>query len=534
MNYRPPIQMPARQSFTPQPQGSLRKIEETPSNFLEIAPASPRPPEMMTGVTVCKGGDLTVFDVGVWEIMLSYAYETDQPMQQLEYSVSLKAVTRFLGQDARKELVVKSVQKLREVTLNFGDSEKLDRRFVDVPMVTTWEELGKDDHRICYSFPSPIRQLMRTMPRYAYVELAALTDRAMSSKYSPALYKHLALESHGRQWQAGQANEVFVQLTPDQLADIIDFPRGSVGKLNVGKLKDFAERSIKDLQKVRRFRTSLQVIHEPGRGRTVRYFDFALKLQPPRPQLIRGARVDIAVGGSDDARYRIDSGVWSKAVKLFGRGTVFGGYIEKKFFELWLTVLKEALDKKPRSAGYEDRVFRGESLLTAIQEFGAEQAAWSFFAEEDASPDLAATTSVRDRMESQIARIERMGGKARKLKSVVAADITAEQRRKDRAAQKANADAEARVVVPVGAGGETFEECKKAIIELRGLEDLHYRNILEQIDATDWSGDRQVILRLSTPVADQRTAIKVKPTKTEWSSLLADLTPLMTTEVSYQ
>lgn len=487
---------------------------------------------MMTGVTVCKGGDLNVFDVGVWDIMLSYAYETDQPMQQLEYSVSMKALSRFLGQDARKEQVVKSVQKLREVTLNFGDSDRPDRRFVDVPMVTTWQELTKDDHRICYSFPSPIRQLMRTMPRYAYVELAALTDRAMSSKYSPALYKHLALESHRGQWKPGQANEVFVQLTPDQLAGIIDFPRPSDGTLNIGKLRDFAERSVDDLLKVRRFRTALDVIQESGRGRTIRYFNFTLRLQPPRPQLIRGPRVDVGAGGSDDPQYRIVSGVWAKAVKLFGRGEVFAGYTEKRFFELWLTVLKEALDKKPRSSGYEERVFRGESLLAAIEEFGAEHAAWSLFAEEDADPDLVASTTSRDRIEAQIDRIVRIGGKARKLKKVLAADIAAEQRRKDKAVAKAKADAEARIVVPTGAGGSSFEECREAIIEL-SVEDQRFENILADLDETEWSGTRPIMLQISN--ADGVPEVqKIRPSKSEWTSLLDKFQNHLSKEVIYQ
>ncbi|MGX9991579.1 hypothetical protein ACS4RR_020850 [Rhizobium sp. Z1P35] len=534
MNTQTVLPTLGRKSFRPRPRGSLQILEKQPHKFSEVAPASPRPPEMMTGVRVTKG-KLSVFDIGVWEILLANAYEADPAMERLDYSVSLKAITRFMGEDARKQAVIAAVDKLTAVRLDFCDGDNPDRRFANVQMVTTWQEITRDDHRIEYSFPTPIRKLMRRMPRYAYVELAAIADGSMTSKYSPALYKHLALESHRQKWQPGESNEVFVQLTPDQLGDIIGFPRDAEGNMNTGKLRDFVDRSVEDLKKVRRFRTSIKKVTETGRGKAIRYYIFTLTLQPPRPCLVPGDKVTVADGGPDDPLYQINSGTWAKAVHLFGRGEVFDGYYERRFFELWLAILKEAIDKKPLSAGYDLRTFRGESLLATINEFGAEHALWSMLAEEAADPDLAARVSSTDRMQAQIARIERLGGKAGKLKRMVKVEADAIQRRKDQAVAEAKALAEAALVIPNGAGGGTFEDCVKAVIQLNEIEEGRWQEVIEDVEEMQvrWTGNRQVLLRLFTTSGSHRSTFRVKPTKTEWSELLSTLETI-TAEVTYQ
>jgi len=524
-----------RKFFRPGPQGSLQILEKQPHKFSEVAPSSPRPPELMTGVRVNNSGKntLSVFDIGVWELLLSYAYEVDPDMQQLEYSVSLKAITRYMGEDARKQSVIAAVGKLKFINLDFGDSDNPDRQFIGVPMVSMWQEMTKDDHRIEYSFPSPIRKLMRRMPRYAYIELAAIADGSMSSKYSPALYKHLALRSHEIRWQPGTANELLVQLTPHELADIIGFPRDADGDMNTGKLRDFVDRSVDDLKKVRRFRTTVERVTESGRGKAIRYYNFTLTLQPPRPQLVRGETISIADGGPDDPRYQINSGIWPKATRIFVTDDVFAGYDERRFFELWLAALKEAIERKPLSAAYDLRTFRGDSLLAAIEEFGPEHAAWSLLSEEAASPDLATCLSSIDRKQAQIARIERLGGKASKLKRLIKVEADALQRSKDQAVAQAKALAEAALIIPAGAGGSTFENCVKAVIQLIEIEDLPWQRLIEQIEERRWTGNKQIVLRLYTTGGRHRSTFKIKPTKTEWSALLDELAGVMA-EVAYQ
>ncbi|MGO7353873.1 hypothetical protein ACCS66_03955 [Rhizobium ruizarguesonis] len=71
-------------------------------------------------------------------------------MDQLEYSIKLKAATRYMGQDARRQNVVDAVQKLREISLDFGDNENPGRTFIDVPMLTTWGTTARDDRTVCY------------------------------------------------------------------------------------------------------------------------------------------------------------------------------------------------------------------------------------------------------------------------------------------------------------------------------------------------------------------------------------------------
>ncbi|MBX5160427.1 hypothetical protein HJB89_25415 [Rhizobium sp. NZLR8] len=487
---------------------------------------------MMTGIRV-KKGSLSVFDIGVWEILLANAYEVDPSMERLDYSVSMKALTRFMGKDARAAGVIAAVDRLTDIRLDFGDSDDPHRKFANVPMVTMWEELTRDDHRIEYSFPTPIRKLMSKMPRFAYVELAAIADGSMSSKYSPALYKHLALESHKRKWIPGEANEVFVQLTPAQLADIIGFPRDADGNMNTGKLRDFVDRSIQDLKKVRRFRTAVEKVTESGRGKAIRYYNFTLTLQPPRPCLVPGDKVTVADGGADDPLYQINSGTWAKAVHLFGRGEVFAGYYERRFFEFWLAVLKESLDKKPLSAGYDLRTFRGEGLLAAINESGAEHALWAMLAEEAGDPDLAGKMTYQDRIEGQIGRAERIGAKTTKLKKLIQIEAEAVEREKQQVLAAARAAAEAALVIPAGTGGGEFEDCVKAILQLNDIEDQHWQNIVARIEETRWTGNRKIVLRVYTVSGHHRSTFKISPTKTEWSSLIEEVASI-TAEVIYQ
>ena len=80
--------------------------------------------------------------------------------------------------------------------------------------------------------------------------------------------------------------------------------------------------------------------------------------------------------------------------------------------ELWKVALQEALDGSPLTDGYHSRAFRGERLLAAVDSRGADYAAWSFLADEAASPDLAAlgiSEAVRAHAAADEARKERIG-----------------------------------------------------------------------------------------------------------------------------
>ncbi|KQY20061.1 hypothetical protein ASD31_06720 [Rhizobium sp. Root482] len=371
---------------------------------------------MLSGVS-CDGPALSVLDSVVHEILISHAYEVDREMQADRYAIELAALTRFAGPNIRKDDIIKSLEKLRMTRMSFGDSAYPDRRYRGVQMVVSWEELKNSTTMIGWMFAPPIKDLMRSMPSYAYLELAALGDGNMSLKHSPALYKHLALQSTRKRWQPGEDNEIYIRFSPQELAEVIQFPgHDDADKLNVGKLVDFARKSLDDLVSVRRFKTSLDIVQEPGRGRRVNSICYTLRLRAPDFRHVRvgidySKKPEFRQGGADDPRFAVRSDLWQRASRTFK----LTGHISSDLFKLWLVALKEALSGKGLTSGYESRSYRGDALLAAVDTQGAAWAAWGFLEEECDDPDLVEHLADRSnaplaiKTEAEAARRQRLG-----------------------------------------------------------------------------------------------------------------------------
>lgn len=91
-------------------------------------------------------------------------------------------------------------------------------------------------------------------------------------------------------------------------------------------------------------------------------------------------------GKFDVEPYLVADHVWLKAQKLFAKKLGFGNL---QFLQLWQVALHEATSNVGVTSGFETRSYRGERLLSAIDEFGADEAAWMLISEEVLNPDLA-------------------------------------------------------------------------------------------------------------------------------------------------
>src|SRR5690606_2610641 len=120
---------------------------------------------------------------------------------------------RFLGEHARRDALKVSMRRLMNTTVSYGTRKT--RRFEDVPLVFSYLESTETEDVIRYSLPEPIRILMRSMPAYAYLELAPLSQ--MKSKYSVRLYRVLAAAAAKEKWVPGRDNRVIVSATLEDL-----------------------------------------------------------------------------------------------------------------------------------------------------------------------------------------------------------------------------------------------------------------------------------------------------------------------------
>lgn len=537
--------------FQPSNHGSLVKLANTkPSAFSEIAPESPRPPEMLTGVSF-DGPSLSVLDSVVHEILISHAYEVDREMRADRYAIDLAALTRFAGPNIRKDDILKSLEKLRQTKISFGDAGHPDRRYKGVQMVVSWEELNRSTALIGYMFAPPIKDLMRTMPSYAYLELAALGDGNMSLKHSPALYKHLALQSTKKRWQPGEDNEIYIRFSPQELAEIIQFPgHDDPEKLNVGKLTKFVKESIDDLSSVRRFKTSVEIVPEKGRGRRINSICYTLRLKAPdfrhvRLRLDYKAKQDFRMGGADDPKYLVRSDLWDRASKVFK----LPGYISNSYFKLWLVALQEALSGQGLTAGYETRGYRGDALLAAIEDRGTAFAAWGLFEEEADDFDLVDHLSDRSnaplaiQTKAEAARRERMGkgwktttlakraaayvdsAKPGRTREDELSDYLAEKAAKEEA-QRVEAEMASAWVPQPPAPVPTTPKSAARVYVLSDEVSADEFNIEVGFLLSELSGDEQRILRFEGPL----TAVhKVSATPAQWANFERDIQPYLAT-----
>jgi len=529
------------QKFQPAPHGSLEKLAETkPSQIEIVSPESPRPPEMLSGVRI--HGEVSALDTAIHEILISHAYEVDRKMESDRYSIDLKALTRFAGPHVRAVDVLKSIEKMRSITVDFGDSQDPNRRYKHVPMITMWEEIRRDKTAIGYAFPPPIRDLMKTMPSYAYIELTALADGPMSLKHSPALYKRLALEAAKVRWEPGKDNEVYVRFSPQELAAAVDFPGHEDGSFNTGKLADFAKKSLRDLESVRRFTVELEIVHEQGRGKPINGYCYTLRLSPPD---FRHVRLNIdykkqptfRVGGPDDARFHCRSDLWKRAVKAFRRDdNEFASYDDNGLFRLWLVAVKEALDGKGMTPGYDSRSYRGDSLLAIVDDRGADYAAWGFLAEEVADPDLVDHLSDSSERyvattEAEAARRKRLGWKTSTLEA--RAEKTRKHKRNQRTSEeivqaylksKQEKQAAAKIEEDIVKSFPDFDTVKKPSSNVFHLRDnVDYDEEVMPIIA----GREGDITRLLKFKGTADITVKVSASAAEWEGIEAALAELV-------
>lgn len=356
-----------------------------------VAPESPRPSEMLDGIKITSRDQLTADDNAIHELLVSAAYEIDTNMQAEWNTIDVSTALNFLGKSARRDALKGSLRRLSSTTVSYG--KKADRCYEDVPLLVSWLESSNDEDIIKYSLPEPIKSLMRSMPSYAYLEIAPLAQ--MKSRYSIRLYRKLALEAAKTKWQPGEENLVVVAGTSEQVALWVGYEPEN-GKITHGKLRERALTPAEiDLRAVRRFSTNIKEIRGSGRGKPVERIEFHLRLQPPShhivPMKFTLRNRNGFVGGADAEEYRVNSSLWIKASKQFSKRC---GMIHNGFFELWQVALNEALSKENITDGYYTRRYRGGYLLSAIKEMRAEAAAWGVISEEAHEPDLLLSRSL--------------------------------------------------------------------------------------------------------------------------------------------
>lgn len=381
-------QLPMSRHFQPSTRGSLVQIVDTPSKISEVKTESPRPAEILKGIRVEDGGKLSSLDIAVWEMVLTWTYEIDPKMSGRSYSIPASSLRRFLGEFVKRKEVVASFNKLRTVQLSFGDEKS--RLYSGVQMIVPWQESDATtgDDFFSYSFAEPFRIVMRSMREYAHIELAPLCSM---NKHEMALYKFLALTAAKRKWQPGEENRFSIEITPDELADILDFPRDQNGKYNIGKLSAVVAGHPADYEKVRRFKViNAEPKYGSVRGRKVSHYEIEIQICPPGWQhaSARYTPGEFPRGGRDDPKYQIRSDHWLRAVRTFRDTATFGAYTHKQYFELWLVALSEALNEEPLTLGYHRGSSRGSSLLQTIEQEGAAAAAWALFIDEADDSDL--------------------------------------------------------------------------------------------------------------------------------------------------
>ena len=369
------------------------------------------------GIRAEDGVTLSALDINVWEMILSWTYDVDPGMVSRAYKIPTSALRRFLGDFTKRDEVVSSFNKLASVKLSFGHSDRL---YSGVSMLTTWSEATKQDEFLAWQFPEPIRIIMSDMRAYAHIELAAIVQKK-SSKYSTAIYKWLALEAAKRKWVAGSDNQFSIPITPDELADLVDFARDEKGNYNIGKLSAVVAAHENDYRSVRRFTASGKPIHAKRRGRPVDVYEFTVELQAPSPQHIKPSYKpshlrELNVGGIDDPRYIVRSDTWVRAERAFKQA--IPTYLHHNFWKLWTVALSEALKGTALTVGYHKRKYRGQSLLDQIETEGATYAAWGVIVEEANHADLIdylfadVSRSVKVITLAECDRRERVGWKA--------------------------------------------------------------------------------------------------------------------------
>ncbi|ANL28607.1 hypothetical protein AMC90_CH02806 [Rhizobium phaseoli] len=442
---------------------------------------------MLAGVVIDNGAvDLTGFDLALHELLISRAYEGDRSMRASSYEIPLAECLRFLGSDARRDAVERSMRKMEQIKLSFAGEDG--RSFRGVKMLTFWEATKDSETSLGYQFPDPIRWLMRTMPAYGYIELNALGRGSMRSKYSHLLYKRIALDVAKHPWKAGEDNRFELTFTPEQLAEVVGFPRVK-GVIPFGKLQErVISKVIDDFAGVRKFdvRISYDGMPAPKKGTTVGKIEFHVRVNPDSHHTVFAntapfEKAGYRIGAPDEPRYRINSVFWLRVPRTFKTLGIDHAFAK----DTWLVALKEALDNDPLTPACTTRRYRGANLLSAIDADGVEAAAWNFFAEEtELGRDLVGSQHVfKNRVPANTDRKER-ADRVKKLK--VAAPLP-----------KSVAHEELH---------PTFETCTHIDLEIdpaatkSDLDDV----IFQHLDSIKWNGTKRVEMRAYFNVPGER------------------------------
>ncbi|MHA6642731.1 RepB family plasmid replication initiator protein [Mesorhizobium sp. A623] len=416
--------------FQPQARGSLSKALATKTSLQKIAPESPRPSEMLEGVIVTGRDELTADDQHLHDFLIDRAYSGDNLMSAETHSMDMAEAIRFLGSRVERSDIRASLARLKRTTVSYGQSSE--RRFEDVQLLEGWIEVAPGEDVIRYRLPESLRILMRNMPSYAYIELAALPK--MRSKFSSRLYKRFALAAKEQPWVPGDDNTLTLTGTPDEVSDWIGFPKEAKGRVHVGKLRArFLKKVEADFADVRAFRLECSPRVSKARGNPITEIDFILHLAPPSrhtvPMFFKPSEDVARVSHKDVIQYRVESRVWRRAAKPYGRRLAM---TNRQMADLWQIALNEALSEVALSDEFNLRQFRGRKLLEAINSRGADYAAWGFITEEADVPDLS-TKQLEPgygtiEREADEARLERIGmGKRKRAAKAAPAFITQEE-----------------------------------------------------------------------------------------------------------
>lgn len=493
-----------RRNFQPGNRGDIAKALAQPTALTVVAPESPRPLEMLLGVTYDRESTLTADDGVLHELLMTAAIRDDAAFEKDTHAVPMRHILRLLGPEARRDAVKDSLSRLLKNTVSFG-------AFEQVPLLVSWIERADPDELVHFTLPAPIRGALAVKTDYAYIEIAALP--AMRSKFVARLYKALVaeLKASGRQWIKGGDNKVTITASVDQVAAWVCFPTEKDGSVRPGKLKervlDVAAAQFRDVQA---FALEVVPVVARTRGNPIVEVRFALTLNPPSHHQIRAIYDAASIkqfGGIDAQEFRVQQSVWLKAVGHFINdfGTKFNHGI---LFGLWTACIKEMLDEKPLSDGYATRRYRGDRLRQEIARRGADEAAWQWAMEEAENPDLALLPA-EERKEvanlGEVGRRERVwGDDARPL--AVVAPVVVEQ-----APQDPN---------PV-----SFEECSEIWFSLDDTlsEQVVDDMVLEEIDRyRDWRGDQQKTIKVRWWIRDDYRDMDFK----RWSPSFDDIETL--------
>jgi hypothetical protein len=380
---------------------------------------SPRPAEMLESITVKGDRDLTVTDLKLHHYLVSVAYDAfyraaqkgrEREVTHGDSSVPMADLAGYLGESGRRVHVLKSLKALRRTEVSYGLPGG--RQYTNVPLLVGWHEsdhVGQGEE-VHYNLPHPIWRLLASQPRYGYLELGAVA--AMTTKYGVRLYQTLALRMARTDWDPLAPDHV-IELTPEQAALAIGYVETP---LTVSRLTVALKRAVDDLGGIRRasnradavdeedietesdikgvqaFKVEyLEPLRKRAKGAPVAAFRIQVTM---RPKDLRNTRLgaipaDLSpfVGRPDLPDLRVNSHVWGRAAR-YAAEVAKRPMMPMQVARAWLVALDEALRGDVPSTEVFRRSYRGRGLRKAIRREGPDRAAWAWFTEELADPDL--------------------------------------------------------------------------------------------------------------------------------------------------